>query len=216
MVQVRNRFVGAAAGLALAGLVATGGSLAAAQDATPVGGAAMAGIPNHIHAGTCATLGEVIAPLADLTVSGTGGTAASPVASPAGGMATPVDGMATPMAGMAMGVSAAAPVAVASTQVELALSDILAAEHSINLHDPADPADPERYLACGDIGGAPDVEGNLFVGLREENDSGVTGVVWLRDNLVTGGTGTTVTVFANVGAMAGGMGGATPVASPAA
>lgn len=207
MVQMRNRFVGAAAGLALAGLVATGGSLTAAQDATPVGGAT-AGIPNHIHAGTCDTLGEVIAPLASLTVSGTGETAASPVA----GVATPMTGMATPVDGMAMGAASAAPVAVASTQVELALSDILAAEHAINLHDPADPSNPDRYLACGDIGGAPDVEGNLFVGLQEDNASGVTGVAWLRDNLVTGGTGTTVTVFANVGAMTGGMEVATPVA----
>lgn len=204
MVQVRNRFVGAAAGLALAGLVATGGSLAAAQEATPVGGA-MAGIPNHIHAGTCATLGEVVVPLADLTVSGTGDAAASPVASPAAGMATP-------MAGMAMGAASAAPVAVATTQVELALSDILAAEHSINLHDPADPSNPDRYLACGDIGGAPDVQGNLFVGLQEDNDSGVTGVAWLLDNAATGGTGTTVTVFANIGAMTGGMSDATPAA----
>lgn len=187
MVQVRGRFVGAVAGLATAAMVATGGSLVAAQDAAP-----MAGIPNHIHVGACASLGEVVAPLADLSfgAQGAGTPLASPMATP---MASPMaGGMATPMAGMA---GAAIPVAAATTEVPLSLEEILAAPHSINLHDPAAPGDATRYLACGDLAGAPDAQGNLFVGLGETNASGFSGTAWLLDQAATGGTGTIVTIF---------------------
>ncbi len=186
MVQVRSRLIAAVAVLAVAALVLAGTAQGSAQDATPMAGMAMAGIPNHIHQGTCANLSGIVAQLADATFAGQG-AAASPVASP---LATPVTGaMASPVAGM---VGTAIPVAVASTSVPLALQQILAAPHAINFHDPAAPADPSRYLACGDIAGAPDAQGNLFVGLGELNNSGVSGVAWLLDD----GTGaTTVTVF---------------------
>lgn len=203
MVQLRSRLAAGLAAVAVSGLVAVGG--AQAQDASPVGGAAAAGIPNHIHSGTCETLGEVVVPLATLQY---GSADASPIASPVSGLATPVTGM----VGM-MGGSSVVPVAAATTQVPLALSDILAAEHAINLHDPADPSDPNLYLACGAIGGSPDAQGNLFVGLQETNDSGFSGVAWLLDD--GSGSGTTVTVFlADSGAASTGTDGtmATPVA----
>ena len=189
MIQVRSRFVGAVAGLATAALVATGGPLLAAQDAAP-----MAGIPNHIHQGSCANLSTVVAPLASLSFAAQG--AATPMASPMAGMATPVAGMATPMASPMAGMTGGAiPVAAATTEVPLALAEILAAPHAINLHDPAAPEDPTRYLACGDLAGAPDAQGNLFVGLGEINDSGFSGTAWLLDQAATGGTGTVVTLF---------------------
>lgn len=200
MVQVRSRLIPVAAMLALM-LTIAGGVRVAAQDATPVSGAAPAGIPNHIHAGACANLGDVVAPLANLQYTNAGMAAGTP-------MASPMAGMATPMAGM-MGGGSAVPVAVATTRVSMALSDILGAQHAINLHDPAAPADPSRYLACGDIGGTPDPQGNLFVGLQEQNGSGYSGVAWLQDD--GSGNGTIVTVF-----LANSAGGAGMMASPTA
>ena len=207
MAQVRSRFIALAAIAAALLVVIAGGSRGLAQDGTPTdgmaspmaGSTAMAPIPNHIHAGSCDNLGDVVQPLADLEYRNTGGMA---MGTPMAGadMASPMAG--TPMAGMT-GASSAIPVAAATTNVDLTLDQILSAPHAINLHDPADPANPDRYLACGDIGGAPDAEGNLFVGLAEQNGSGHYGVAWLLDN----GTGTTVTVFlANGSAMGTGTG----------
>jgi len=203
----RARFLTSSAALALTALTAFGApALVAAQDATPMSGMAMtsmAPIPNHIHAGTCDSLTpEPLIPLADAQFAAAAG-AAMAAATPMAGME-----MATPMAGMmGMGATSAAPVAVATTQIDLALTDILAAEHAINAHDPAAPTDPSRYLACGEIGGTPDAQGNLFVGLKELNDSGFSGVAWLLDD--GSGAGTTVTVFltnngATIGDMMGG------------
>lgn len=202
MAQVRSSLTAGVAAFAMTALVAVGG--VRAQDATPVAGGASAAMPNHIHAGTCDTLGEVVVPLAPLDYpSSDAGEAATPVAV---GGATPVAGM----MGM-MGSASSVPVAAATTQVPLGLSDILAADHAINVHDPAAPRDPSRYRACGAIGGSPDAQGNLFVGLQESNDSGFSGVAWLLDD--GSGAGTTVTVFlADNGMTTGDMGGmvATP------
>jgi len=191
MAQVRSRFIALAAIAVALLVVVAGGARGFAQDdgtpmATPDGGMmAMEPIQNHIHAGTCDTLGEVVVPLSNAEFRNMGGGMME-------GMGTPMADMGTPMAGgMMMGASTWIPVAAATTTVELTLDEILAAEHSINFPDPADPSDPDLYLACGNIGGAPDAEGNLFVGLAEDNDSGHYGVAWLLDN----GTGTTVTVF---------------------
>ena len=203
MVQVRSRFIALAAiAVALLVVVSASGTRGLAQDdGTPMAspeadGQAMASIPNHIHSGTCDNLGEVVAPLSNAEFRNLGG---STDGTPMADMASP---MASPMAGGMTGAASAIPVAAATTNVDLTLDDILAADHSINFHDPADPSDPDRYLACGDIGGTPDADGNLFVGLAEQNDSGHYGVAWLLDN----GTGTTVTVFlAAEGMMGGGM-----------
>lgn len=196
MVQVRSRWIAIAA-IAVAMIVAVAGNStrSQAQDGTPMAGSDMAPIPNHIHTGTCENLTpEPLVPLADAEFT-TAMTAAG----------TP---MASPMAGMMSGASSAVPVAVATTQVDLPLADILAAEHAINLRDPAAPGDPSRYLACGAIGGTPDADGNLFVGLTELNDSGHHGIAWLLDN----GAGTTITVFLAAADAAGAMMMATPTA----
>ena len=215
MVQVRSRLTAVVAVLAVAALAVAGTARGAAQDATPMAGMAMAGMPNHIHTGTCENLGEIVAPLADLQYTNMGGgqTGGTPMAGVATPMASPMAGMATPMAGM-MGATAAVPVAVATTQVPLALSDILAGQHAINVHESA--ANIQRYIACGAIGGTPDAQGNLFVGLQEQNGSGFSGVAWLLDN--GGGAGTTVTVFlTRTGTTAGGVTDmATPMATPIA
>jgi len=213
----KRKLAAASVAVALTALAAVGSPAPGlAQDATPIAGGVpgVVPIPNHIHAGTCDTLSpEPLVPLADARFpTEMAGGAATPAT---GGLATPVAGTdATPVAGAGgMGATAAVPVAVGSTQIDLALTDILAAEHAINFHDPAAPTDPSRYLACGEIGGTPDEQGNLFVGLKEQNESGWSGVAWLLDD--GSGTGTTVTVFladndATVGGMMGGMGMATP------
>ena len=190
MGNVRGRFA-ALTGAAMLGLTMVGGAVA--QDATPV---ASGGHPGHIHSGTCETLGEVIVPLPVVAIGGGMMSMATPMATP---MASP---MASPMAGM-MGASSAMPAAAVSATVDLALSDILAAEHAINYQESAD--DMGTYIACGAIGGQPDAQGNLFIGLQELNDSGVTGIAWLQES----GAQTVVTVFLTESGM-GSMGMATP------
>lgn len=146
-----------------------------AQDATPVADDAPAGILNHIHDGTCENLGGVVAPLSNLVFNDEGAAGEADMAA------------ATPMAAMA---ASSVPVAVSVTNIELTLDELLAAPHAFNAHDPSDPS---VYIACGNITGAPDEQGNLFVGVAEDNESNLSGVVWLLDDGT--GAGTVVTVF---------------------
>ncbi len=204
MVKLCSRLVTTSAALAFSAVTAVGAAGAvAAQDAMS------APIPNHIHEGACANLGAVVAPLADLSFAAEGATGSpvaeamsTPMATPVSltDAASPVSGAdaASPVAGM---LGSALPVAVATTSVPLALDQILATQHAINLHDPAAPGDASRYLACGDLAGTPDEQGNLFVGLAEDNDSGFSGVAWLLDG--GDGASTTVTVFLSEGTTGG-------------
>jgi len=150
--------------------------LSLAQDATPATAAAH---PAHIHSGTCDTLGDVVFPLNDVAVAD---TAATPAATPAAVESV----IATESA----------------TTVEVALDDVLAAEHAINVHLSADEIG--TYIACGDITGEP-TDGMLTIELLELNGSGYMGEAMLMDN----GDGTTdVTIMLlDSGAMA------TPAAS---
>lgn len=142
--------------MAALGLLLFGGGLGLAQDATPAAGVAH---PAHIHSGTCDTLGDVVFPLDDVT---------------------DVDAAATP-APAAAGASASAQ---STTTVEVALDDVLAAEHAINVHESAENIG--NYIACGDVTGEP-TDGMLEIELLELNGSGVTGTAVLMDN----GDGTT-------------------------
>jgi hypothetical protein len=153
-----------------------------AQDATP---AATAGdndtFISHLHSGSCADLSaEPVQRLADLSLPdwvaplGGGDTAA---AESAGISATDFG-------------NAPVPVAVSTTSVAMALSDIIAGKHAINV-ERAEPADNEDSVACGNIGGVPDSDGNLFVGLEQVNDSGHSGIAWLHDD----GMNTTIVVM---------------------
>jgi hypothetical protein len=144
-----------------------------AQDATPVADAAPAGILNHIHDGTCENLGGVVAPLSNLVFNDEGEADAAMAATP-----------------MAAPAASSVPVAVSVTNIDLTLDELLAAPHAFNAHDPSDPS---VFIACGNITGTPDEQGNLFVGVAEDNDSNLSGVVWLLDDGT--GAGTVVTVF---------------------
>ena len=147
------------------GVVATSRSLGA-QDASPV---PEPGHPAHIHSGTCATLGDVVFPLSDLTAQG--------------GTATPMAGMATPVGDMSN------VHAQSVTVVQADLATILGAEHAINVHESAENIG--NYIACGDITGTQ-TGGSLQIELQELNASGFQGGALLQDN---GDGTTTVTVW---------------------
>lgn len=105
--------------------------------------------PAHIHSGTCDNLGDIVAPLSDVTEL---------------------------TAGEVFGAPTAVLVKESETDVDLPLGDILAAPHAINIHESADAI--QNYIACGDIGGRV-IDGDLKIGLRELNGSGHHGVAVL-------------------------------------
>lgn len=127
--------------------------------------------PAHIHAGSCPEPGDVVAALSDVSFDMNVDGAASAGASP-------------------VGQDSAIPVEASITTVPLALADIVAGKHAINVHASAE--DLGTYIACGDIGGITVGEADLPIGLGELNDSGASGVAWLHDN---GDGTTTVSVF---------------------
>lgn len=137
----------------------------------------MTGHPAHIHAGTCAELGDVVFPLSDVSMS------------------MMVDG--TPMAmGDMMGAPDAIPVEWSVTTVAAPLADIVAGGHAINIHESAENIG--NYIACGNIGGTMMGASDLAIGLGTLNDSGYSGIARLHDN---GDGTTTVTVYLTGGGM---------------
>lgn len=106
--------------------------------------------PAHIHSGTCAELGDVVAPLGD-------------VAAPEGEHS---------------GSDAAFPLETSETVVDIPLEELLDGNHAVNVHKSADEINV--YIACGDIGGVVHTdEGGrteLVVALGALNDSGYYGV----------------------------------------
>lgn len=132
---------------ALTLLVPTGGAQ------TPVAEPAGATHPVHIHAGTCAELGDVVVPLNDL--AGPGGDRTGP--------------------------ESAVPVTLSENIVDIPLQDIIDGGHAINVHLSNDEID--TYIACGDIGGVITTDDGgrqeMMIGLAEQNDSGYAGTVWL-------------------------------------
>ena len=145
---------GAAALLALA--LAPGSALAQDDASDDMMMGSMVPHPAHIHAGQCPGVGDVVAPLNDVTVVGN----------------------------EAQGAADSIHVDYSLSTVPLALADILAADHAINVHQSAD--DMGTYIACGNIGGH-DVNGSFLVGMGAVGDSGYSGIAWLTDN----GDGTT-------------------------
>jgi plastocyanin len=108
--------------------------------------------PAHIHAGSCDNLGDIVVPLTDVVEN---------------------------TAGETFGSDQAVPVEVSETDVELSLSEILAAPHAINIHQSAEEI--QIYIACGDIGGRV-IDGDLLIGLQAIDGSGHQGVARLESN----------------------------------
>jgi hypothetical protein len=175
----RSLSVASLAAALTVGLVGAG----LAQDATPtaMGDAPIAGaFANHFHLGTCDNLDpQPAVALADLTFPDW-------VASMAG--EADADDIEVVIPQPEDFGNAPIPVAVATTEVPVALADIVSGGHALNVHNPDDPG---IYVACGNVGGIPDERGDLFIGLDPIEDSGFSGVAWLHDN----GGSTTVVVF---------------------
>jgi hypothetical protein len=137
---------------------------AVAQDATPIAQLVAPARPAHIHAGNCVELGDVVVPLFDLTGSVSEGVGQADRATPAES---------------------------SFTTVSMTIDAILGADHAINVHLSAERID--TYIACGELGGAINATGALVVGLREESDSGYTGIAFLSPG--ADGASTDVSVF---------------------
>jgi len=138
------------------------------------------GRPAHVHAGSCgdASLGEIVASLSDLTG----------------------------IAGEMTGQSTAAPVESSFSTVPIPFAALLTADHALDISRSTDEI--ETAIACGEIGGAPDVDGSLIIGLKEQNQSGYTGIAYLSGS--ADGTATFVSVFAAEGLAGGGRGPGAP------
>jgi hypothetical protein len=158
------RVVLAGTAFALIAMVTATVPNAIAQDATPVAQAVAPARPAHIHTGDCVELGDVVVPLTDLT---------APVGEGAGQ------------------ADEASPAESSFTNVPMTLDAILAADHAINVHLSAEQID--TYIACGELGGVVDASGVLVIGLREQSDSGYTGIAFLAPG--ADGASTDVSVF---------------------
>jgi hypothetical protein len=139
-------------------------SALARQDATPIARLVTPARPAHIHSGNCMELGDVVVPLTDLT---------APISESVGQAESATTGESS------------------FTTVPMTLDAILGADHAINVHLSAERID--TYIACGELGGVVDSSGSLVVGLREESNSGYTGIAFLSPG--ADGASTDVSVF---------------------
>ena len=178
-----------AGGMIFLGITASGVIAQSTPQAMP--GMAGESHPAHIHNGSCANLGDVVAPLSNVSAQAMN------------------NGTPMAMEGQMMGSANAIPVLSSITTVDMALSDILNGEHAINVHESAENIG--TYVACGDIGGTMIGQTDLFLGIAPLNDSGLSGVASLHDN---GDGTTTVYVYLTMDVMSTGGGMATPMASP--
>jgi uncharacterized cupredoxin-like copper-binding protein len=170
-------FVGTVAVMFVLGLSFSVVGRGLAQEATPSAEEAPPGRPAHIHAGTCDTLDPNPAfPLTN--VAGVTGTASGP--------------------------AAATPVETSFTTVAVDLATLLASENAINVH--LSPEEADVYIACGEIGGVLDGAGALSIGLRQQNDSGFSGIAFLSPNAADPAQ-TDVSVFLAEGLAGGAVGG---------
>ncbi len=150
---MRKTVIGASAVLALA--LTPAGVLAQEETSDDMSGddmmmGSMVPHPSHIHAGDCSMPGDVVVGLSDVGVVGND----------------------------AQGAESHTHVDIGLSTVDLALSDMLAADHSIMVHQSAD--DMGTILACGSIGGH-DVDGSFLVGISPVGDSGYAGIAWLTE-----------------------------------
>jgi hypothetical protein len=172
----------AATGAALVLAVSAGTS---AQDGQPPH-------PAHIHDGTCASIGDIVHPLSDVSIESL------------------VDG--APSAGDVVGEPNDDPsdqVLVSITTVDATIEDLTSAQFAINVHLSAE--EMGVFIACGDVAGtlvlepddsaddvdetddaeetddpddandADDMDEGLAIRLREQSDSGVGGIAWLSE-----------------------------------
>lgn len=134
------------------------GTSALAQDETETPGAIITH-PAHVHVGNCADLDPNPAyPLNNV-----------------GPRLNDDDEM--PSEEDIKGSLTANPVMVSETEIEVNLDDLLETAHAVNVH--LSDQEIATYVACGDIGG-PVLDDELYIGLLELNDSGVSGIAKLE------------------------------------
>jgi plastocyanin len=88
--------------------------------------------------------------------------------------------------------AAADAVETGTTTIEPTLDDLLATPYAINVH--ASAGDIATYIACGDIAG-PVVDDQLIIPLRQQNESGYSGVAVLTAT----DAGTAIAVYLGFG-----------------
>lgn len=161
LTRIRTMGLGA---LLVGGMAAGGMGVVMAQDSD------VPAHPAHIHSGTCDELDP--APKAPLSY-----------------VSVLVSESDDENANTPRGVLTAGRVLLSTTEgVEFSMDDILGEAHSINIHLSDEEVD--TYIACGEIGGVP-VDGDLYIGLRDVNGSGYSGVARLSED----GDSTNVDIF---------------------
>jgi hypothetical protein len=165
--------------LVTCGLVAVSlipGAATLAQDASTPAPAEDAPLqrPADIRLGTCASLGQVVAPLSALTVP----------------------------SGEKQGQTDATPVEQSVTEVPVLLSGLLASSHVVLIQKSTDEAGTP--VACGEIGGALSDEGDLAVALNPVEGSKLSGVAYFAPKRSDDGTTVTLLVVDERGTRRGG------------
>jgi len=135
----------------LAGAGIGAGAITMAQDETPEAAIDPVDIghPAYVQTGNCDTLGDVVEPLSDLTVT----------------------------AGDPTGMAGAIAVSRSFTTVPLPFEALLAESYALSVRLSAQALDTD--LVCGEIGGVVDVNGALTIGLKEVGGLGHTGIAYL-------------------------------------
>jgi hypothetical protein len=118
--------------------------------------------PADIRLGTCASLGDVVMPLASLAVP----------------------------SGEALGQDGATPAEQSVTTLPLLLDDILATGHALAVH--ASPEQVGTPVACGEIGGALGEDGSLAIGLNAMNGAKISGAAYFAPTPEGDGTTVTL------------------------
>jgi hypothetical protein len=142
--------------------------------------------PADIRAGTCASLGDVVMPLASLSVP----------------------------TGEALGQDGATPAEQSVTTLPLLLDDILTTGHAVAVH--ASPEQVGTPVACGEIGGALGEDGSLAIGLNAMNGAKISGAAYFAPTPEGDGTTVTLLLIDERAGRrgAGGVGGGSePVAA---
>ena len=118
--------------------------------------------PAHIHIGLCPIPDKIVGPLADVSA----------------------------IVGVTIGAASGIPVEGSSSTVDLALSDLVAADHAVVVHLAHEQM--ATLIACGDVGGHMRSATQLVIGLGPVDGSGYSGIALLTDR---GDGATTVDVF---------------------
>lgn len=118
--------------------------------------------PAEIRTGTCASLGQVVAPLSPLIVPG----------------------------GEAQGQTDATPVAQSVTDVPILLADLLATGHIVVVQE--SPEASGTPVACGEIGGALADDGTLAAGVNPIEGSKLSGIAYFAPTRKEDGTTVTL------------------------